>query len=256
MFKILIIGEFDEELNTMNELLSRGFETQMCYPVGGVISGMLNMYNPDYILIKLRGLSSSQFSIFEEIISFSDFVPVVGYGTESEKQLFGEYFNMEQFEYIEMPCELEEVAGRLCKLLGVSPKTILRPDAANKGLPSILVVDDNAALLRNIKNMLQDHYKISLATSAAQCMKMLGQNKFDLIILDYEMPVVDGRQTLAMIRSEEDYKDMPVVFLTGNADMEHVKSVLDLNPAGYFIKPPNQDQLISDLDTILRKGSL
>ena len=79
----------------------------------------------------------------------------------------------------------------------------------------IIVVDDNPVLLRNMRNMLQDKYRVTLATSAAQCMKAMGQDRPDLIILDYEMPVVDGKQTLEMIRAEDDYKEVPVIFLTG-----------------------------------------
>ena len=114
----------------------------------------------------------------------------------------------------------------------------------------IIVVDDNPVLLRNMRNMLQDKYRVSLATSAAQCMKIMGQDKPDLIILDYEMPVVDGKQTLEMIRAESDYKNVPVIFLTGIADKPHVDAVLDLKPAGYFVKPPMQTKIIGAIEKI------
>lgn len=50
---------------------------------------------------------------------------------------------------------------------------------------------------------------------------------FDLIFLDYEMPICDGKMTLEMIRELEESKDIPVVFLTGVSDKEHIAAVLE-----------------------------
>ena len=66
-------------------------------------------------------------------------------------------------------------------------------------------------------------------------MTAIGKKRPDLILLDYEMPVCDGRQTLEMIRADEELKDIPVIFLTGVNDREHIESVLSLKPAGYSV---------------------
>ncbi|MDE6213304.1 MAG: response regulator, partial [Lachnospiraceae bacterium] len=64
----------------------------------------------------------------------------------------------------------------------------------------------------------------------------------DLILLDYEMPVCDGRQTLEMIRSDEEIADIPVIFLTNKGDAESVKKVMALKPNGYLLKTmPEQE---------------
>ena len=107
--------------------------------------------------------------------------------------------------------------------------------------------DDNPVLLRNMRNMLQDKYRVTLATSAAQCMKVLGQDKPDLVILDYEMPVCDGRQTLEMIRADNDLKDIPVIFLTGVSDRDNISAVLSLRPAAYILKPPSKEKLLDSI---------
>lgn len=61
-----------------------------------------------------------------------------------------------------------------------------------------------------------------------------------MILLDYEMPVCDGSQIFAMIRSEKDFADIPVIFLTGRVDKESIQKVLSLKPEGYLVKslPP------------------
>ena len=66
----------------------------------------------------------------------------------------------------------------------------------------ILVVDDSGAMLRNVKGWLQDKYNVILANSGAMAIKYLAMDRPDLVLLDYEMPIVDGKQVLEMIRTE------------------------------------------------------
>ena len=91
---------------------------------------------------------------------------------------------------------------------------------------TVLLVDDDPVCLRNMTNWLKNFYHVSVAKSGAACISFLGKNKPDLILLDYEMPVCDGLQTLEMIRNEADYAEIPVIFLTGVSDMDKVKEVL------------------------------
>ena len=70
----------------------------------------------------------------------------------------------------------------------------------------------------------------------------------DVILLDYEMPVCDGRQTLEMIRADEEMKDIPVIFLTGVNDRENIQAVLRLRPAGYLLKPAVPERRIETIE--------
>ena len=92
----------------------------------------------------------------------------------------------------------------------------------------ILLVDDDGMQLRTLNGMLKDNYDIRMATSGMQALTLIGKKKPDLIFLDYEMPVCDGRMTLEMIRELEEAKDIPVVFLTGVNDKEHIQAYLNL----------------------------
>ena len=86
-----------------------------------------------------------------------------------------------------------------------------------------------------------------MANSGLQAIKWLGKNKADLILLDYEMPITDGPQVLEMLRSDEDTKYIPVMFLTGKGDKESVMSVLSLKPQGYFLKTIDKIELLEKL---------
>ncbi len=120
------------------------------------------------------------------------------------------------------------------------------------GKKRILVVDDNGTMLRTMKAMLEDRYEIAVAISAAQAMTSIGKQRPDLILLDYEMPVCDGRMTLEMIRADEEMKDIPVIFLTAVNDRDNIEAVLKLKPAGYFLKPPVKDKLVAEIDRVLK----
>ena len=118
----------------------------------------------------------------------------------------------------------------------------------------ILVVDDSGTMLRTIKAWLTPKYKVSMASSAAMAISFLATNKPDLILLDYEMPVCSGPQFLEMIQAEVSTRDIPVIFLTAKGDLESVKSVLELKPAGYLLKTMLADQIVENIDNFFEKN--
>jgi len=112
----------------------------------------------------------------------------------------------------------------------------------------VLVVDDSGAMLRNVKGWLEDRYQVILANSGTMAIKYLTLNRPDLILLDYEMPVIDGRQVLEMIRSEPDFRDVPVIFLTSKDDRESVLNVMAMKPDGYLLKSLQPEQIVQAVD--------
>lgn len=102
--------------------------------------------------------------------------------------------------------------------------------------PKILVVDDSSTIRHAMKNLLETDYEILLAESGVAAIRAITLNRPDLVLLDYEMPVCNGSQTLLMLRSEESFADIPVFFLTGKDDPDSVRKLLSLKPAGYLLK--------------------
>lgn len=100
----------------------------------------------------------------------------------------------------------------------------------------ILLVDDSDFMRVRIVKLLSENYEVLEAHSSVSAIKMIIMNRPDLILLDYEMPVCDGRQIFEMIRAEEDIADIPVIFLTGRNDTESVRKVMQLKPEGYMLK--------------------
>ena len=121
------------------------------------------------------------------------------------------------------------------------------------GKKHILVVDDSGAMLRNVKAWLEDKYQVALANSGTMAIKYLANNKPDLILLDYEMPVIDGSQVLEMIRSEMDFSNIPVIFLTSKDDKESILKVMAFKPNGYLLKTMPPAKIIEAVDDFFAK---
>jgi hemerythrin-like metal-binding protein len=120
---------------------------------------------------------------------------------------------------------------------------------AVKKKKKILVVDDSELMREAMKKLLGIDYEVMPVSSGLAALRSIILNRPDLILLDYEMPVCDGRQVLEMIRSEKDFADIPVFFLTGRSDKESVQKVLALKPAGYLVKSLQPAEIKKGIDT-------
>lgn len=117
----------------------------------------------------------------------------------------------------------------------------------------ILVVDDSATTLRSLRTLLSAKYQVILAGSGAMAFKYLAQDHPDLILLDYEMPIIDGKQLLEMIRSEAEFASTPVIFLTARGDRESIMNVMHLKPEGYLLKTMDLKMVENAIDEFFEK---
>lgn len=117
----------------------------------------------------------------------------------------------------------------------------------------VLVVDDSEFARKNMVKLLKDDYNVIEASSSFTAIQRIVMNRPDLVLLDYEMPVCDGRQTLEMIRAEETTADIPVMFLTGKGDLESVKKVMELKPEGYLLKTMPEESVKKAVDDFFVK---
>lgn len=255
MKKILLIGKLNSVVKETNTFLSQFFHVQLCSENAEVLEGMLKIVNPDLVLISLIGAYDIDTSMFFLLSDQYPQTPVLTIGTKEESSTFFKYYEESQFENLIRPVENTVIMQAVCRRLGVKKEDAEREAAAERegiqGKKRILVVDDNGTALRTMKAMLEDKYEVTLAISGAQAMTSIGKKRPDLILLDYEMPICDGKMTLEMIRADEDMKDIPVVFLTAVNNRANIEAVLKLKPAGYFLKPAVKDQLLAEIDKIL-----
>jgi DNA-binding response OmpR family regulator len=109
----------------------------------------------------------------------------------------------------------------------------------------ILVVDDDRLMLKTIKSALEDRYEVTAMLNGVMVEKFLSQNKVDLIILDYEMPIMTGAEVFRRVRANAAYNRIPICFLTGVSERSKVEEIMALKPRGYLLKPINMEMLLA-----------
>ena len=117
----------------------------------------------------------------------------------------------------------------------------------------LLIVDDSDFMLNTMRNLLGNEYTVATAKSGLSAIKDMALDRPDLILLDYEMPVCNGSQVMELIRSEQDFTDIPVIFLTNRVDKETVKKVLTFKPEGYLSKALSPESVKKEIDRFFEK---
>jgi putative two-component system response regulator len=101
----------------------------------------------------------------------------------------------------------------------------------------IMIVDDNITNLKISKSVLRDKYDVFTAPSARKMFELLEHNRPSLILLDINMPEMDGYEAIRRLKKTPPYQDIPVIFLTGNSDPASELEGLNLGAVDYITKP-------------------
>ena len=115
-------------------------------------------------------------------------------------------------------------------------------------MKTIFVVDDDPDYRSVISRWLTPHYSVSIFSSAREMMAGLKAAKPDLILLDYEMPEMDGHELIGILRKDPEIQMIPIIFLTGKNDRDHVFRILQYKPDGYLLKTLSKEALIDSID--------
>lgn len=129
-------------------------------------------------------------------------------------------------------------------------KTLLQMNS--KKQPVVLVVDDIATNITLIKALLKGkNYEVLVAQSGTQALEIAQHKHPDLILLDIMMPVMDGYEVLARLRSDENTKDIKIVILSALANERDIKNAMDLGADAYLTKPVIAQKLYETLEKFI-----
>lgn len=117
----------------------------------------------------------------------------------------------------------------------------------------ILVVDDNIVNLTALEQDLKDTYEVIPVSSGRRAIKFLYVEQVDLILMDVQMPLMDGLETLREIRSLDNGVTIPVIFLTAVKDKSIVVEGSKLGIMDYILKPFNSEDLHERIERALRR---
>ena len=286
MEKVLLVGKFTDQFREINKKLSVKYEVRACVNKLEIFRGMFKLNKPDVLVMLLGEMNETNESLLREIQKEHCELPVVCAGVHEEiiKRMdnlilnnavfLSSSYTVEQLiEKVDYVLNENFVESMLLKSLGVdvaaedeeliamskNEKKEEKTDAeANpkrtelgNNKKTILTIDDSGVFLRMLNGILHEEYDVRMATSCQKALVSICEKKPDLILLDYEMPICNGRETMIKIREIESNKNIPIVFVTAVNKVEHIKAVLSLKPAGYVLKPIDKDKLLELIKSII-----
>lgn len=119
----------------------------------------------------------------------------------------------------------------------------------------ILIVDDFSTMRRIIRNILKQlgFENVEEAENGADAYEKLEAEKFDFIITDWNMPVMDGLGLLKKVRTNPAMKNMPVLMVTAEAEKDKVVAAIQAGVNNYIVKPFTADVLQEKMDKIFEE---
>lgn len=117
----------------------------------------------------------------------------------------------------------------------------------------VLVVDDNDLTLKIVTQILGNYGFLSeVASNGREALDLLEENHFDLLLLDMQMPLLDGYQTAINIRAREDLQSLPIIAMTANSTPDTREKCLKSGCNAYIAKPFKAEELMSEIANCIR----
>ncbi len=128
----------------------------------------------------------------------------------------------------------------------------MKPTATPASGKYILVVDDSPSVRRVVGNMLkQNGWEVQVARDGVEALEMVSHETPAAVLLDIEMPRMDGYELMATIRAQEQYRTLPLVVLTSRAATKHQQRATQLGASAYVVKPYQDEELINILTSLV-----
>ncbi len=247
--QLLLVGDSKSFMvkAIINSLESSGYEVMVCGPHRADIEAVED--RPRTVLFYLDDIESIEDGLiyFKENTTNSDTVLLfIGADMDLEEA----YFRIPKNRVtatVRRPVNIKELSNQLEKIFIENKKS------SKKERKEILVVDDDGTMLRTIKMWLSEKYDVYMCNSGPAALKFLEERTVDLILLDFEMPGMNGPQVLEVLRVSSATNAIPVMFLTAKSDKDSVMAGISLRPENYLLKTMNPEDLIKTVDDFFEK---
>ncbi|MFZ9039511.1 MAG: response regulator, partial [Gammaproteobacteria bacterium] len=117
----------------------------------------------------------------------------------------------------------------------------------------ILCVDDEPVNLMILEELLQDSYDLTSARSGAGCLQQIELQKPDLILLDVNMPEIDGLETCARLKADPETAEIPIIFVSALASQEELMAGYEAGGDDYITKPFSEEILQKKIEIVLAR---
>ena len=247
---VLITHQFSVVVKSMEKGLSdRGYEVTMLED--NVNSIKMVADTTEAFILYLHDSSLGDMVQIKNLVLLCDAFKDIGRkmivigSSNSHEEFAGSVPALLDYEWFNRPVNMEN-------LLKEIEKESRRFEIMN-GKKRILIIDDDPFYAKMISEWLRDSYQISMVRDGMEGISWLATHQTDLILLDYEMPVIDGAKVLEMLRMHSETSSIPVIFLTGIGTKESITRVLILKPQGYVLKSTTSEELNKTIKDFFKK---
>lgn len=244
MAKVMLIDDELETLEIHEEYLNNEHEV-FPYNSGSNAIDDFHKVNPDIILLDIEMPFMDGFQVLEKLQGVMGFdkVPIVGVTGQNSKATVLKFIGKGGTSYLAKPVGKQAMLDKVNEILAKAK------DIATK--PKVLLVDDELESLTLTKSMLEPDYDVMALNSSKLALEYISKVVPDVVILDYHMPLYDGRTLSQMIKKMEKLKDVPIMYLTSEQPSVIVAAGAPL-PDAIVLKSAGKESLIEKLESILK----
>ncbi len=264
--KVLVTGKNEEIARDISTHLvtDRGCQVIRCAPSREALIDKIPIELPQVVIICLSYEKALSVGIYDVLAGSAGpgGISVIVVANAPDKKAFMNHTRIERMFFLARPVSILALYERMnaieAELEKYSSKNegsteFVNPKAAARNQKKhILVIDDDAQQLMQIKDHLSDFYDVTLVSSGEAAFKFLSKKRTNLILLDYMMPDMNGPQVYEQIQKTPSLWGIPVIFLTGvNEKSTVLKTLTELKPQGYIVKPAKKSALIAKILDVL-----
>lgn len=268
MKRILFVADFNDTAHCIQEAMLSRYQVQLCSMKNAEdVSHMIRMFRPDMVVVFISCYQNISSKLFYILTIVHAAIPIITIGKKEDTMQYEMLYSKTQYTHLYRPIKNRDIMKCIADRLHITEdenaehkdisdisnyienedkiknKTDTWDDAELDNEADvdkrkhILLVDNDDEIYNNMKSIIGDRYRVSVAGTELQAMRMLEKDRPDMMFLSYEMPLCEGRIMLEMIRSDEELRKLPVVFLTKIAEKRNIASIIRLKPAGCILKP-------------------
>jgi len=133
--------------------------------------------------------------------------------------------------------------------------TIIEPEARareSQRVPVVMVVDDSLTVRKVTERLLRKHdMEVVLAKDGMEALERLREGRPDVMLVDIEMPRMDGFELTSRVRGDSETRDIPIIIITSRAGAKHRLKAMELGANVYLTKPYQEDELLANIERLM-----
>ncbi len=217
------------------------------YHDGKEAISQIEIVRPDVILLDIEMPGFDGYDVLMELNRREITVPVIGLTGNKKKESILKFVSLGAAGYLVKPVNVDTLLKTIDDVLSKRVTKAMEY--------KILFIDDDPSTLALYKTSLSSDYKIIGLNSPKTALEYLEKFQPDLIIMDYNMPVYNGKFMMKYFRDHDNLADIPVLILTGAEDKETLENIVDIAPTAIVHKKQGIELLKKNIENIRSNGA-